>query len=81
MYTPLIGITDFFNREFFYLNIERFARKLVSGGVQSIGIHGMTTEHALLKTLTAHYNRGTDYEVGLSCFMMGSLIYLYSLPI
>ncbi|KAL5970192.1 Prospero homeobox protein 1 [Taenia solium] len=49
-------------REFFYINIERYARALVAEGVQSSQVIRLIPKFGLYRTLILHYNRGMESE-------------------
>jgi prospero homeobox 1 len=55
-----------FNREFYYIQMEKYGRQLLADGlVNAEDIH-ITTDSELFRVLNLHYNRNNHIEV---CFI------------
>ncbi|KAK2707088.1 homeobox protein prospero-like [Artemia franciscana] len=50
-------------REFYYIQMEKFARQLLSDGVQSVDDVRITIDSELFRILNLHYNRNNHIEV------------------
>ncbi|VDO01626.1 unnamed protein product [Rodentolepis nana] len=50
-------------REYYYINIERYVRKLIAEGIKTSDCVRITPKHALYRTLIGHYNRGIENEI------------------
>ena len=57
-------LTDFFIfREFYYIQMEKYARQALAEGVKSADEIRVTTESELYRVLNLHYNRNNHIEV------------------
>lgn len=50
-------------REFFYIQMEKFARQAISDGVTNPKMLVVLRDSELFRTLNMHYNKGNDFEV------------------
>ncbi|XP_063079462.1 prospero homeobox protein 1-like [Engraulis encrasicolus] len=50
-------------REFYYIQMEKFARQAISEGVASSDDITVTRDSELFRALNMHYNKANDYEV------------------
>ena len=55
-------------REFFYIQMEKYARQALSEGVKSDTELHVSEESELYRVLNVHYNRNNHIEVSLSLF-------------
>ncbi|KAB1276910.1 Prospero homeobox protein 2 [Camelus dromedarius] len=49
-------------REFFYIQMEKFARQAISDGVTNPKMLVVLRDSELFRTLNMHYNKGNDFE-------------------
>ncbi|CAG0905462.1 unnamed protein product, partial [Darwinula stevensoni] len=50
-------------REFFYIQMEKYARQAISEGVKSVDDLRVTADSELFRVLNLHYNRNNHLEV------------------
>ncbi|NXP44817.1 PROX2 protein, partial [Heliornis fulica] len=50
-------------REFYYIQVEKFARQALLEGVTDAGDLQVSRDSELFRTLNTHYNKGNDFEV------------------
>ncbi|NXX78653.1 PROX2 protein, partial [Urocolius indicus] len=50
-------------REFYYIQVEKFARQAVLEGVVDAGTLRVSRDSELFRALNMHYNKGNDFEV------------------
>ncbi|NWU63391.1 PROX2 protein, partial [Pterocles burchelli] len=50
-------------REFYYIQVEKFARQALLEGVTDAGALRVSWDSELFRTLNMHYNKGNDFEV------------------
>ncbi|XP_059675976.1 prospero homeobox protein 2 [Gavia stellata] len=50
-------------REFYYIQVEKFARQALLEGVVDAGTLRVSRDSELFRTLNMHYNKGNDFEV------------------
>ncbi|NXT29043.1 PROX2 protein, partial [Syrrhaptes paradoxus] len=50
-------------REFYYIQVEKFARQALLEGVTDAGALRVSRDSELFRTLNMHYNKGNDFEV------------------
>lgn len=50
-------------REFFYIQMEKYARQALAEGVKSVGDLVVTKDDELYRVLILHYNRNNQIEV------------------
>ncbi|XP_062266918.1 prospero homeobox protein 2-like [Platichthys flesus] len=50
-------------REFYYIQIEKFARHALAGGVADVRALTVGRESELFRTLQVHYNKASDFQV------------------
>ncbi|CAL4059167.1 unnamed protein product, partial [Meganyctiphanes norvegica] len=50
-------------REFYYIQMEKFARQTISEGVKSTDDITVTMEHDIIRCLNLHYNRNNHLEI------------------
>ncbi|NXT31134.1 PROX1 protein, partial [Pelecanoides urinatrix] len=50
-------------REFYYIQVEKFARQALLEGVVDAGSLQVSRDSELFRTLNMHYNKGNDFEV------------------
>nr|XP_010974799.2 prospero homeobox protein 2 [Camelus dromedarius] len=55
-------------REFFYIQMEKFARQAISDGVTNPKMLVVLRDSELFRTLNMHYNKGNDFEAP-DCFL------------
>ncbi|KAM5340229.1 prospero homeobox protein 2 [Glossophaga mutica] len=55
-------------REFYYIQMEKFARQAISDGVADPEVLVVLRDSELFRTLNMHYNKGSDFEVP-DCFL------------
>nr|KAF6486708.1 prospero homeobox 2 [Rousettus aegyptiacus] len=55
-------------REFYYIQMEKFARQAISDGVTNPKMLVVLRDSELFRTLNMHYNKGNDFEVP-DCFL------------
>ncbi|XP_014639901.1 PREDICTED: prospero homeobox protein 2 isoform X2 [Ceratotherium simum simum] len=55
-------------REFYYIQMEKFARQAISDGVTNPKMLMVLRDSELFRALNTHYNRGNDFEVP-DCFL------------
>lgn len=53
----------FYFREFYYIQMEKYARQAIAEGCKSIDDLVVTTESELYRVLNLHYNRNNQIEV------------------
>jgi len=53
-------------REFYYIQMEKYARQAISEGVTSADQIHVTMDSELLRVLNLHYNRNNHIEVSVS---------------
>jgi len=51
------------HREFFYIQMEKYARQAISDGIQSVADLIITVDSELYRILVLHYNRNNQIEV------------------
>ena len=73
-------MTDFFRlltyREFFYIQMEKYARQALSEGVKSETELHVTEDSELYRVINVHYNRNNHIEVSLVNFLTINLVIL-----
>lgn len=52
-------------REFYYIQMEKFARQALLDGVTDPDDLVISRDSELFRTLNTHYNKGNDFEVSL----------------
>ncbi|XP_058875478.1 prospero homeobox protein 1-like [Acipenser ruthenus] len=52
-------------REFYYIQMEKFARQAINDGVTGTEELNVTRDCELYRALNMHYNKANDFEVGL----------------
>ncbi|EPY81358.1 hypothetical protein CB1_000743089 [Camelus ferus] len=52
-------------REFFYIQMEKFARQAISDGVTNPKMLVVLRDSELFRTLNMHYNKGNDFEASI----------------
>lgn len=63
-FPPLIFFFFFFYfREFYYIQMEKYARQAIAEGCKSIDDLVVTNESELYRVLNLHYNRNNQIEV------------------
>ena len=50
-------------REFYYIQMEKFARQAISDGVTDPEVLVVLRDSELFRALNLHYNKGNDFEV------------------
>lgn len=50
-------------REFYYIQMEKFARQAISDGVTNPKMLVVLRDSELFRALNMHYNKGNDFEV------------------
>lgn len=70
----LIIIFLFLFREFYYIQMEKYARQAVSEGVQSYEDLHVSGDSEIYRVLNLHYNRNNHIEVS---FVIFSNIFLF----
>ncbi|XP_074092379.1 prospero homeobox protein 2 [Macrotis lagotis] len=50
-------------REFYYIQMEKFARQAISEGITNSNVLKVPRNSELFRTLNMHYNKGNDFEV------------------
>lgn len=50
-------------REFYYIQVEKFARQALVEGVVDAGTLQVSRDSELFRALNMHYNKGNDFEV------------------
>ncbi|XP_054422976.1 prospero homeobox protein 2 isoform X1 [Pteronotus mesoamericanus] len=55
-------------REFYYIQMEKFARQAISDGVTNPKVLVVLRDSELFRALNMHYNKGNDFEVP-DCFL------------
>ncbi|XP_044515914.1 prospero homeobox protein 2 [Gracilinanus agilis] len=50
-------------REFYYIQMEKFARQAISEGITNPNVLKVPRNSELFRTLNMHYNKGNDFEV------------------
>uniref|UniRef100_A0A8C4UZD8 Prospero homeobox 2 n=1 Tax=Falco tinnunculus TaxID=100819 RepID=A0A8C4UZD8_FALTI len=50
-------------REFYYIQVEKFARQALMEGVMDAGTLRVSRDSELFRALNMHYNKGNDFEV------------------
>lgn len=72
-------------REFFYIQMEKYARQALADGVKSVNELVVTTDAEIYRVLILHYNRNNQIEVcdgvTLTLFMQCLLRYSPALQI
>ena len=58
-----LNIYDFFFREFYYIQMEKYARQAIAEGVKHPDDLVVTTDSELYRILNLHYNRNNQIEV------------------
>jgi hypothetical protein len=54
-------------REFFYIQIEKYARQYLNEGMQSCDDFHVTLDSEIFRVLNLHYNRNNQIEVRIFC--------------
>jgi hypothetical protein len=69
----------FYFREFYYIQMEKYARTALAEGVKSSEEIRVTTESELYRVLNLHYNRNNHIEVcnNFTTFIMIKQRYLF----
>jgi hypothetical protein len=60
------------SREFFYIQIEKYARQYLAEGVRCVDDLVITTDSDLYRVLNLHYNRSNQIEVRLESSRVAS---------
>lgn len=60
-------------REFYYIQMEKFARQAISEGVTNPKMLVVLRDSELFRALNMHYNKGNDFEVRPGTWVPGSL--------
>ena len=71
-----------FYREFFYIQMEKYARQALSEGVKSDTELHVTEESELYRVINVHYNRNNHIEVSFEksfTFWTHDLLYSFSI--
>ncbi len=72
----------FYFREFFYIQIEKYARQYLAEGVRNMEDLIITTDSDLYRVLNLHYNRSNQIDVCVNClkkiFLKEKQNYLFS---
>lgn len=50
-------------REFYYIQMEKFARHALMDGVTDVGCLAVGRESELFRALSMHYNKASDFQV------------------
>ncbi|NXK51927.1 PROX2 protein, partial [Chauna torquata] len=50
-------------REFYYIQVEKFARQALLEGVEDAGALRVSRDSELFRALNSHYNKGNDFQV------------------
>lgn len=50
-------------REFYYIQMEKYARQAISDGVTNPKMLTVLRDSEIFRVLNAHYNKGNDFEV------------------
>ncbi|KAL0170824.1 hypothetical protein M9458_035420, partial [Cirrhinus mrigala] len=50
-------------REFYYIQMEKFARQAIIDGVNDVKDISITRESELFRALNMHYNKANDFQV------------------
>lgn len=50
-------------REFYYIQVEKFARQALLEGVTDAGALRVSWDSELFRALNTHYNKGNDFQV------------------
>ncbi|XP_032881229.1 prospero homeobox protein 1 isoform X1 [Amblyraja radiata] len=59
-------------REFYYIQMEKFARQSINDGTTSTEELTVSRDSELFRALNMHYNKANDFEVPLRCFLQGA---------
>jgi hypothetical protein len=59
----VISFISFFFREFFYIQIEKYARQYLAEGIRNMEDIIITTDSDLYRVLNLHYNRSNQIDV------------------
>ena len=54
------------NREFYYIQMEKYARQAVSEGITNAEDIRVGTDSEILRVLNLHYNRNNHIDVSIS---------------
>jgi hypothetical protein len=63
MWQTFDRILIFFSREFYYIQMEKYARQAISEGVKSDSELRVNEDSELYRVLNVHYNRNNHIEV------------------
>jgi len=67
----VVFLYSFFGfREFFYIQMEKYARQAIAEGVKSVSELVVTVESELYRILVLHYNRNNQIEVRISYLLL-----------
>ena len=69
---------NFSYSEFYYIQIEKFARQAIAEGVQEADEITIVTESELIRTLNTHYNRNNQIPVRILPKIFNSTVHLPS---
>ncbi len=61
-------------REFFYIQIEKYARQYLAEGIRKVEDLVITTDSDLYRVLNLHYNRSNQIDVCARCFLNKKII-------
>lgn len=66
-------------REFYYIQMEKFARQAISDGVTNPKMLVILRDSELFRALNMHYNKGNDFEVRPCTRVPGGLMSAFPL--
>ena len=61
--------SDSSSREFYYIQMEKYARQALAEGVKNVTDLVITTDSELYRVLVLHYNRNNQIEVHVHLLM------------
>ncbi|CDQ68054.1 unnamed protein product [Oncorhynchus mykiss] len=64
-------------REFYYIQMEKFARQAIVDGVTDVKDMSISRDSELFRALNMHYNKANDFQVSQNVFI---LPYVWSVP-
>lgn len=68
-------------REFYYIQMEKFARQAISDGVTNPKMLVVLRDSELFRALNMHYNKGNDFEVRPCTWVPGGLTSAFPLSL
>lgn len=66
----------FLNREFYYIQMEKYARQSLSEGIKNADDISVTFESEIIRALNLHYNRNNHLEVLILIVLNAGLTYI-----